>query len=89
MTPKLSDEILQALQAHPTGPIRVENPHSGEVYWIVTNAQMEQLRPLFEADPLSTEEKQELLRRAGKRAGWDDREMDVYDNYDEHRSQSS
>ena len=31
------------------------------------------------------EEQLRLLADSGKRAGWDDPEMDVYDNYDENR----
>jgi hypothetical protein len=53
---------------------------------LVSQDQYDRLRPLFENEPFTLEEQRELLRAAGRRAGWDDAEMDAYDHYDEHRS---
>jgi hypothetical protein len=40
---------------------------------------------LFTEEPLSPQERQQLLVKAGLRAGWDDPAMDVYDELDPRR----
>lgn len=40
-------------------------------------------RLLYDDSPLSDQERQFLLREAGRRAGWDDPELDVYEQYRE------
>ena len=40
---------------------------------------------IYDDSELSHEEMQHLLARLGSLAGWDDPQMDVYDNYDEER----
>lgn len=60
----------------------------------LTPDELEQLRRslslerlhLFDTEPLSSDERQRVLVRAGLRAGWDDPEMDVYDSLDPRKS---
>jgi hypothetical protein len=40
----------------------------------------ERFKSLFEADPVTEQERLFQLEQFGKRAGWDDPEMDVYDD---------
>jgi hypothetical protein len=40
----------------------------------------DRLRSLLQGGALSREEKRYLLEQAGLRAGWDDPEMDIYDD---------
>ncbi|MBI3462004.1 MAG: hypothetical protein HY000_02950 [Planctomycetes bacterium] len=87
MTTKLSAELQQALDEQGGTPIKVVHPVTNQVYLLIAAEQYERLKPLFEEDPMSEQEQRFLLQQAGKRAGWDDPEMDAYDNYDAHRPQ--
>jgi hypothetical protein len=87
MPTMLNEEQQRALREQAGKPIEVIDPDTNRVYLIIEREQYERLRPLFEDDPLTDLEQRELLRQAGKRAGWDDPEMDAYDRYDEARSQ--
>lgn len=42
----------------------------------------ERLKALFEDDPVTEQERRNQLQQFGKRAGWDDPAMDVYDDLD-------
>lgn len=46
---------------------------------------LEQLH-IFDTEPLSSDERRQLLVQAGLRAGWDDPEMDVYNDLDPRKS---
>jgi hypothetical protein len=87
MATMLNEEQQRALREQAGKPIEVVDPDTNRVYLIIDREQYERLRPLFEDDPLTDQEQCELLRKAGKRAGWDDPKMDAYDHYDEARSQ--
>jgi hypothetical protein len=41
------------------------------------------LTPEYNDEPLTDDEKLAALRHAGERAGWDDPELDVYEEYRE------
>ena len=62
------------------------DPATNKVYLLISREQYDKLKPLFENEPLSNLEQRELLRQAGRRAGWDEPAMDAYDHYDEHRA---
>ena len=79
MTAKLNDELQRALKEDGEGPLEVVDPETSKVYVFIARDQFDRLKPLFEPEPMTHEEQRELLRQAGKRAGWDDSEMDVYD----------
>ena len=49
-------------------------------------ATLEQDLPLRRLELSGDEEKRIQLAQSGKRAGWDDPDMDIYDNYDENRT---
>ena len=87
MTPKLSEELQQALEDQGGAPVKVVHPVTNQVYLLIAADQYDRLRPLFEQDPMTEQEQRFLLQQAGKRAGWDDPAMDAYDRYDEHRPQ--
>lgn len=88
MTTQITDQQRAAIAAVGDRPIDVVDPQTNRRYVLISREQYERLKPLFEDDPLSEPEQRDLLRRVGERAGWDDPEMDAYDRYDEHRSQS-
>jgi hypothetical protein len=79
MTLQLSEELRQALAAHPDEPLPVVHPETERLYFLIPGELYERLRPLLAPEPLSQEEQKFLLGQAGRRAGWDDPEMDAYD----------
>jgi hypothetical protein len=85
MAAQLSDELRRELEKHGDHPVEVIDPGTQKVYFLIAREHFERLKPLFEDEPLSEEEQKELLRQAGRRAGWDDPAMDAYDRYDENR----
>ena len=73
---ELSEQQQQELGAEPP---RAIDPATGTTYVLVREDLYERMRDLLVPDKLTREEQQALLRAAGKRAGWDDPEMDIYD----------
>ena len=62
-------------------PVRVVAPEVGCECVVVRADVFDRLRNLIYDDaPLSPEQKSRLLLEAGLRAGWDDPEMDVYND---------
>jgi hypothetical protein len=66
--------------------MEVADPTQRNRYVLVSVEAYEQLKPLFEDDPVTEEERLFHLREAGRRAGWDDPAMDVYNDLDPRRS---
>jgi hypothetical protein len=87
MAAQLSEELRREIEQHGDRPIELVDPTTNKVYLLISREQYDRLRPVFEDEPLSVLEQRELLRQAGRRAGWDDPEMDAYDDYDECRAQ--
>jgi hypothetical protein len=87
MATELSEALSRAVNEHGGRPVEVVDPHTKRVYVLVSREHFERLKPLFAEDPPTLQEQRELLRQAGKRAGWDDPAMDVYDDYDMHQGQ--
>lgn len=60
-------------------PVRIEAPEIGSDCFVVRADVFERIKRCFYDDvPLTADEKTRLLLEAGLRAGWDDPEMDVY-----------
>lgn len=89
MIARLNDELQHALAQRGDAPLEVLDPRTERLYVLISREQYDRLRDLFDAEPLSLDEQRELLRQAGRRAGWDDPEMDAYDRYDEHLLEQS
>jgi hypothetical protein len=65
--------------------VRVSDPETQREYVIVSADVYDRLESLVWHDSDWTPHEQlALLAESGKRAGWNDPEMDVYDDYDEH-----
>ena len=80
---QLTDEQRQQLREADGNPVRLADPQTNETYVILPEAVYERIKALvYDDSPLTDEEKQQQLADSGKRAGWDDPEMDVYDAYD-------
>ncbi len=63
-------------------PVRVMVPEQSRAFVLVQADVYERLKSLFEADPVTEHERRFQLQAFGKRAGWDDPEMDIYDDLD-------
>lgn len=72
------DWIRDLLGDEPDAP-RLRSRHTQLCYAVVPLERYERFKAFFEDDPLAPNEQRALLRDFGKRAGWDDPEMDVYD----------
>ena len=82
LTPQQSHELRKANG----GEIRLSDPEAGEEYVILPAKVYDRLKALlYDNGDWSPEEQLQLLADSGKQAGWDDPEMDVYNNYDENR----
>ena len=83
---ELTDQQQRELRQTNGNGVRVADPETGQEYVILRAEVYERLKGLLHDDGDWTPEEQlRLLAESGKRAGWDDPTMDVYDNYDENR----
>ena len=66
-------------------PVRVSSPAQTATFVLVRADIYERFKSLFEQDPVNAQERLFHLQQFGKRAGWDDPEMDIYDDLDSRR----
>ena len=75
----LSPEQRRAIESN--GHVAID----GGAYVVVKATVYERLRSLLQTGPLSMEEQKAMIGHIGKRAGWDDPRMDVYNDLDPRR----
>lgn len=78
----LTKDQQQAVRNAGRSPVRVNNPETHSEYVIVPAEVFDQLIERDNQPTLTRAEQLGLLAAAGRRAGWDDPEMDVYDELD-------
>ena len=79
-------ELRQAVRVSQGQPVRVADPETQEEYVVLPAEMYERIEGLFyHDDPLTTDERRALLIKAGLRAGWNDPEMDIYNELDPRR----
>ncbi|WP_425617814.1 hypothetical protein NA78x_001503 [Anatilimnocola sp. NA78] len=84
---ELTPEQWESAQQGSELPIRVNSPANGSGFVLLPAEVYERWKAVFEADPVTPSEREFQLRQFGKRAGWDDPEMDIYDDLDpRHKS---
>ena len=86
----ISEELRRAVQDSKDNLVRLVDIETNAEYVVLsaeTFAQMQE--KLYDDDPLTPEERRSLLIQAGLRAGWDDPEMDVYNELDPRRENES
>ena len=83
----LSKEIQEAVQAAKETPVRLVDPETNVEYVVLPAETFEQMRNgvYYDDGPITEEERRYLLIQAGLRAGWDDPEMDIYNDLDPRR----
>lgn len=84
MTIQLTDEQWAKMQRDEL-PVRVSDPAQSATFVLVRADVYERFKSLFEEDPVTEKERLFQLQQFGKRAGWDDPEMDIYDKLDPRR----
>jgi len=84
----LPKDIQEAVRTSEDQPIRLTDPETNSEYVLLPADLYDQIRDLFyEHSTLTKDEKRALMLQAGLRAGWDDPEMDVYNDLDPRRQQ--
>ena len=78
----LSKEIQQAVQESEDNLVRLIDPETNVEYVVLPAETFEQMRNgvYYDDGPITEEERRYLLIQAGLRAGWDDPEMDIYND---------
>ena len=79
----LSKEIQQAIRAAKENPVRLIDPETRIEYIVLTAEEFTQMQAklcYYDDSPLTEEEQNALLIEFGRRAGWDDPEMDIYND---------
>ncbi len=79
---RLTDEQWANVVEGNEVPVRVSDPKEGAMFVLVRADVYERFKALFEEDPVTEQERLFHLEQFGKRAGWDDPEMDVYNELD-------
>jgi hypothetical protein len=85
MTPAITDQMRQALDAEHGQPVKIVDEKTSQVYYVISAAQFEAMRALFAEGEFEPREAYPLIAKTAAEAGWADHVMDAYDNYDEHR----
>ena len=79
-------ELQQAMRASQGRPLRLTDPETQAEYVLLQADMYDQLYGLLDNEtPLTPDERRAVLIQAGLRAGWDDPEMDVYNDLDPRR----
>lgn len=87
MTTKLTIEQRNDIQQHGNKPVSVVDPETNAVYFLISSDLFHRLRPLFDDEPFDIRETYAAQSEVAGKCGWDDPEMDVYDDYDSNKPQ--
>lgn len=87
MTPQVTEQIRQALEAQRGEPVRIVDEQTRRVYYVISAEQFEAVRAVLTDEEFQPRELYPLIAKTAEEAGWDSPAMDAYDAYDEHRPQ--
>ena len=82
MATKLTSEQRDDLQQHGNKPVPVTDPDTDAIYFLGASELFDRIRPLLVAEPFDLQETLAAQSEIAGRSGWNDPEMDLYDNYD-------
>ena len=80
MTIRLTEEQWANVVQGGKVPVRVSDPAEIALFVLVRSDVYERFKSLFEEDLVTEQDRRFQLEQFGKRAGWNDPEMDVYDD---------
>jgi hypothetical protein len=86
MSIPLSPEQALAIAAHPGEPLEVVDNRSHARYVLLPAEQFDRIKALLETEPFDLSQTYAAQEQALGKAGWDDPELDIYNDYDAHRS---
>jgi hypothetical protein len=82
----ISKELQQAVRASHGRPVRLTDPETHAEYVLLQADMYDQLHGLLDHETsLTPDERRAVFIQAGVRAGWDDPEMDIYNDLDPRR----
>lgn len=86
-----SEELRQAVQDSKENLVRLVDPDTNAEYVVLPAKTFDQLQEglIYDDSPLTEEERSALLVELGLKIGWDDPEMDVYNELDPRRDNES
>ena len=87
MATRLTPEQHADLEQHGHQPMPVIDPVDQKIYFLVAGEIFEKFKAFFDDEPFDVRETYAAQSTVAGKAGWDDPEMDVYDQYDTHRPQ--
>ena len=85
MAIRLTEEQWANVMQKSGVPVRVNDPAESATFVLVRAEAYGALRRCSEEDPVTEQERLFQLEQFGKRTGWDDPEMDLYDDLDPRR----
>ncbi len=86
MTTQLSEDLRQAIEREGGSPVYLVDATTNEHYVLMRAEQYEHFNALLaEGEEFDPRELYPLIARSAAAAGWDDPEMDVYNDYDAHK----
>jgi hypothetical protein len=89
MTPKLTDDLQQAIEERGGAPLYLVDAANNR-YVLLRAEQFEKVKALIGDDVNENDSRAlyPLIEQSFGKAGWDDPEMDAYNDYDAHRPKS-
>jgi hypothetical protein len=86
MSISLSDAQRQAMTERPGQPVEVIDEGSHARFVLVPVEHYERIQALLAAEEVDVRETYAAVSSAFAAAGWDDPELDIYNDYDAHRT---
>jgi hypothetical protein len=86
MTVSLTHELRQALADHPGELLELIDDASRARYVLIPAEQFDRLKALLTVDDFEIQESYSAQNETLARAGWDDPELDIYNDYDGNHS---
>ena len=88
MTPKLTPEMREALLQKAGQPVTVEDDETHLRYVLLPLSVYLRVKAIFGDESFDITDSYAAQSAVAGAAGWDDPEMDVYDDYDSHHRRS-
>ena len=82
---KLTDEMRDALRGTASEALKIEDDQTHQQYVLVPLSVYQRVAALLVDEPFDVTETYAAQSAAAGASGWDDPEMDVYDNYDANK----
>lgn len=82
MSIRLTSQQWADIEPQGATPVPVSDPSQTVNYVLLRADLYDRFRALFEDVPVTAQERQFHLQEFGRRAGWDDPAMDLYDDLD-------